>query len=324
ALLFRKLLDGMRMVFFDGLGTGFQHFVGPLYPILVLALGGLIVGLATHYLTAASGGQGVSEILLAVTYRGGRIPPLSTVVKALMAAVTIGSGGSAGREGPILQIGAAIGSALSNFFRLPDRQATLLVGCGVAARIAATFNAPIAGVVFGLEIVLARFTSSTFTLVVISSTTGTVVSRWLQGDNPAFYIPVKYSLASFGELLLFALLGMLAALAGQAFTQALYSVERAGEKLHIPMVLKPAVGGALVGIIGIGVPGVFGNGFDVIGNALTGRLPVEPLLIFCAAKIAATALTVGSGGSGGVFTPTLLIGATLGGAFGDAANKLLF
>lgn len=334
AYLFRELIELMGRLFFGELGGPLEAVLGAPYTIVVLALGGLLVGLITRYFASEARGHGVPEVMLAVAYRGGRIRPRVTVVKALTAAITIGSGGSAGREGPITQIGAALGSTVAQLFRLPDRQVTLSVACGAAGGIAATFNAPIAGVMFALEVILARFTSLTFGLVVISSATATIVARALLGNEPAFPIPHEYALVSISEVLLYAGLGLVCALVSQVYIRAIYGIEVLAEKVTMPDFLKPAAGGAVVGLIGIGLPQIFGNGYPVMVDALAGRVPddlflvdgpgrfVLPLLLLGFAKIGATALTVGSGGSGGVFAPSLFTGAMFGGAFGFLVNGL--
>lgn len=321
SVLFHESIAVTREFFFETLGIPARAALGAAYTIPILALGGLVVGLITRFLAPEAKGHGIPEVMVAVAYRGGRIRPRVTVFKALAAAITIGSGGSAGQEGPIAQIGAALGSSLGQWFRLTDRQITLSVACGAAGGIAATFNAPIAGVMFALEVILARFTALTFGLVVVSATTATVVCRSVLGDSPAFHIPSKYDVTSFREIVLFAVLGVLCALVAQVFIRALYHVEAASERIKMPLVLKPAVGAALVGGIGIWAPQVFGNGYETIESALGGELVLRTLVLLCAAKIVATALTVGSGAAGGVFAPSLYIGATFGGAFGCVMNQ---
>jgi CIC family chloride channel protein len=317
------MIEGMHWLFFTVLGGPLSAMAGIAYTVPLLALGGIVVGLLTCYFAPEAKGHGVPEVMVAVAYRGGRIRPRITLFKALTAAITIGSGGSAGREGPIVQVGAAFGSALAQFFGLSDRRMTLAVACGAAGGIAATFNAPIGGVMFALEVILARFTSLTFGLVVISATTATVVSRALLGDNPAFAIPVQYNGTNFTEIMLFGVLGVLCAIVAQVYFRAVFAVETVSDRLRMPEYLKPALGAAMVGVIGIWLPQVFGNGYEIIENALRGNYLLLTLALLCAGKIVATALTVGSGGSGGVFAPSLYVGAMFGGAFGSVCNILM-
>lgn len=322
AILFRNLIEFMNWLFFSVFGESVRGFTGVFYVVPVLALGGLIVGLITKYFAPETKGHGVPEVMLAVAHHGGRIRPRVTLFKAIAAAITIGSGGSSGREGPIVQIGSALGSTLGQLFRLPDRRVTLSVACGAAGGIAATFNAPIAGVMFALEVILARFTAMSFGLVVLSSTTATVVMRSLLADGaaPAFRVVSEHGLTSLWEVPFFAVLGIACALVGQVYIRSLYAVEDVADRLKAPDIVKPALGGALVGLVGIQLPQVFATGYQPMEQALNSQMTLALLLVLCVAKIAATALTVGSGGSGGVFAPALFIGAMFGGAFGSALN----
>jgi CIC family chloride channel protein len=320
---FRDLIAFMNTFFFEGLGGTLEGGMGPAVPIVVLATGGLVVGLITKYFAPETKGHGVPEVMLAVAHFGGRIRPRVALFKALAAAVCIGSGGSAGREGPIVQIGSALGSALGQWFKLPDRRVTLCVACGAAGGIAATFNAPMAGVLFALEVILARFTSMSFGVVVLSSATATVVHQAVTGDtSPAFAIPTDFTLTSGWELLLFALMGVAAAFVAQLYTRSLYAVEDATDRVKIPDFVKPAIGGALVGAIGMYDSRIFATGYHTIERALAGELTLQILAILCLLKIVATSLTIGSGGSGGVFAPSLFVGAMFGGAFGTIAHQI--
>jgi CIC family chloride channel protein len=281
----------------------------------------LIVGLIIVRVAAETKGHGVPEVMEAVALRGGRIRPRVVFAKLLASGVCIASGGSVGREGPIVQIGSAIGSAIGQWLRVGERRLRTLVGCGAAAGIAATFNAPVAGALFAVEIILGDFGVTQFSPIVISSVTATVVSRHFLGDFPAFEVPA-YRLVSANELVAYGLLGIIAGLVALLFVRSLYGAEDLFEKVRLPAIVKPAIGGALIGVIAIRFPEVFGVGYEAINEALTGDLGWKLLLILVLVKIVAVSLTIGSGGSGGIFAPSLFVGAMAGGAVGTVVHSL--
>jgi CIC family chloride channel protein len=283
--------------------------------LVIPALGGLIVGPLIYFLAREAKGHGVPEVMAAVALRGGVIRRRVVAIKALASAISIGSGGSVGREGPIVQIGAALGSALGQALRLPTAQLRTVVGCGAAAGISATFNAPIAGALFAAEVVVGNFALAQLSPIVISSVVATVVSRFFLGNHPAFPVPA-YSLVSPFELVPYMVVGVLAGLVALAFMLTLYATEDFFDRTPIPEWSRAAVGGLLVGAIGIWLPNVFGVGYSTIAAALDSQLPAMLLGALVVAKIAATSITIGSGGSGGVFAPSLFLGATTGGFFG--------
>ena len=287
---------------------------------LVPMVGGLIGGPFIVRFAREAKGHGVPEVMTAIALRGGRIRPRVVVVKALASAICIGSGGSAGREGPIVQIGAAFGSTVGQIFRLSDDRIRNLVACGAAAGIAATFNAPIAGAIFALEVILGEFTTRYFASVVLSSVAASIVSRSLLGSNPAFIVPA-YSLVSAREVGLYAILGILAALIAILFVRVLYWFEDLFDSSTLPEMLRPAVGMLLVGVLGLAYPQVLGSGLEFIGETLVQNQGFTLLLVLSFAKILATSFTLGAGNSGGVFAPALFIGAMLGGAFGDIVHS---
>jgi CIC family chloride channel protein len=285
------------------------------WKVLTPAVGGLIVGLIVVRFAAEAKGHGVPEVMEAVALRGGRIRPRVVIAKLIASGVCIASGGSVGREGPIVQIGSAIGSSVGQWLRVGERRMRTLVGCGAAAGIAATFNAPVAGALFAVEIILGDFGVTQFSPIVISSVTATVVSRHFLGDFPAFEVPA-YHLVSANELFAYGALGIIAGLVALIFVRTLYRAEDLFDKLRSPAFLKPAIGGALIGVIAIRFPEIFGVGYEAINEALTGDLGWKLLLILVMVKIVAVSLTIGSGGSGGIFAPSLFIGAMVGGAVG--------
>ncbi|WP_245523295.1 chloride channel protein [Syntrophotalea carbinolica] len=265
---------------------------------------------------------GFSHFLERVNLRGAKIPGRTIVTRGLASAITLGAGGSAGQEGPIAQIGGAIGSQVGQLFKVSGERLKLLVACGVAGGIAATFNAPIAGVFFAHEIVLlSSFELTSFTSIVISSGIATVVSRALLGNMPALRAPV-HMLAHPWELAFYLVLGMLVGVLAVGFTTAHYRIVDRLAALKVHRLVKPIVGGALVGIIGIFFPQVFGNGYEFIENVLLGEGVLLLLGCLVLAKALATSLTLGSGLPGGMFAPSLFIGAVTGGAYGKALQIL--
>jgi chloride channel protein, CIC family len=279
------------------------------------ALGGLLVGWMVNRYAKEARGHGVPEVMEAVALRHGRIRPRVVGIKALASSLCIASGGSVGREGPIVQIGSAIGSTLGQWLNVSPRRLRTLVGCGAASGIAATFNAPVAGALFAVEVILGDFGVPQFSPIVIASVVATVVSRHFLGDLPAFEIP-QYSLAHPGELVAYAILGMLAGLVAIAFTQSLHLSEELFEKIRLHAALKAGLGGAAVGCIALMYPEVLGVGYEAMNNALSGSPGFALLAGLLLAKIVAVSLTIGTGGSGGVFAPSLFLGASLGGAVG--------
>ena len=316
-IVFVRMIAFFNNIFFGG--GSLLGLPGTTYVILLPVLGGLIVGPLVHFVAPEAKGHGVPEVLTAIATKGGHIRPIVVLVKALGSAITIGSGGSVGREGPIVQIGSALGSTIGQVFKLSERRVVNLVACGAAGGIAATFNAPIAGVMFALEVILGDFGFQNLTTMVISAVTASVVSRAVLGDNPAFTVPA-YSLNSPWELLLYLGLGIVAGLGAMLFVKMLYFMEDVFDKWKFPPYLKPAVGGLGLGILGYFVPRVFGTGFDTISSTLTGQIGLGLLVVLIFGKILATTLTLGSGASGGVFAPALFIGAVLGGAYGQVAQ----
>ena len=284
--------------------------------ILVPTIGGLIVGPLIYFFAREARGHGVPEVMKAVALRGGVIRLRVVAVKALASALSIGSGGSVGREGPIVQIGSAFGSSLGQILKLNTAQIRTLVGCGAAAGIAATFNAPIAGALFASEIIIRGFAVSEFTPIVISAVVAVVVSRFFLGNTPAFEVPA-YEIVSPFELLPYMGVGVAAGLVAVLFIRTLSYSEDLFEKVPVPEYLRAAIGGALVGVIAIQLPHVYGVGYTTISWALAGSLPLITMGLLVLAKILATSITIGSGGSGGIFAPSLFLGAMTGGFLGS-------
>ncbi len=291
--------------------------------VLIPAVGGLLVGLITHFFAKEAKGHGVPEVMEAVMLRGGRIRARVVVAKLVASGICIGTGGSVGREGPIVQIGSALGSAIGQLMNLGERRLRTLVGCGAAAGIAATFNAPIAGVLFAAEVILGNFAPSQLTPIVISSVAATVISHHYFGDVPAFVIP-SYSLASSWELLIYGVLGLVSGLVALLFVKILYFSEDffEGPLKRIPSVVQAVLGGAIIGLMALRFPEIMGVGYEAIEMAFHENLLLQTFLILAVVKIIAVAITIGSGGSGGIFAPSLMIGAMSGGALGTVAHSM--
>ncbi len=285
------------------------------YP-LVLAVGGLGGGLLIHNLAREAKGHGVPEVMAAVAMRGGAIRRRVAAVKALASAICLGSGGSAGREGPIVQIGSALGSGLGQATGMSRNRLKVMVGCGAAGGIAAVFNAPIAGVMFAVEVILGDFGAFTLTPVILSAVLAAVTSHMIVGEQPVFTIPT-FETGNPLEVPLFLLLGVVTGVVAVAYTRILYWVEDGFDlKLPIHPILKPALGGALLGALALFYHQVLGDGYATIEHALHGELQLTLLLALVVTKLVATCLTLGSGNSGGIFAPSLFLGAMVGGAFG--------
>jgi CIC family chloride channel protein len=331
AVAFRYMILGFTYAF-----TGHRdysaagHASNPLVPglgiwfvVLAPVIGGLIYGPLVSRFAPEARGHGVPEVMLAVNRLGGRMRPQVPIVKSLASAVCIGSGGSVGREGPIVQIGSALGSVLGQFVRVTESELRLLVACGAAAGISATFNAPIAGVFFALELILRNFDAESFGFVVLSSVTADAIGRAVFGSHPFLTLP-GFAFTSPLELVLYAGLGVLAVGVGVTFIRVLYVGEDLADRLwRGPSWLRPAAGGVLLGLLLLAVPEMYGVGYPVLQHAVGGRYVILALLGLLAAKILATSLTMWIGGSGGVFAPSLFMGAMLGCAYGAVAHHLL-
>ncbi len=323
AVGFRLLIQAVNRVFWhEGQYTLDYLYSLPFWwKILAPAVGGLIVGWIIYRFAREAKGHGVPEVMEAVALKGGRIRPRVVIAKMFASGISIGSGGSVGREGPIVQIGSALGSSIGQWLKVDQRRLRTLVGCGAAAGIAATFNAPVAGALFAVEVILGDFGVSQFSPIVISSVTGTVVSHRFLGDFPAFEVPA-YHLVSASELFAYAGLGILAGFAALAFTRSLYGTEDFFDKLRVHPAVKAMLGGAVIGAIGIWAPHIFGVGYEAINEALNGNLVWQFMVLLVVVKIVAVSITIGSGGSGGIFAPSLFIGAMLGGAAGTVVHTL--
>ena len=342
AVLFIKLISFIQNFSFSTDSKFFSIFDNLTY-IVVPVAGALIAGPLISRFAKEARGHGVPEVMQALVMKGGRIRPRVAITKILASALCIGTGGSAGREGPIVQVGSALGSTVGQVLRLSDERIKNLVACGAAAGIAATFNAPIAGVAFAIEVLMSELQVRTFGNVVIAAVSASIISQTFLGDNPAFSVP-SFSLLSPLAIFLYLLLGLAAALAGVMFIGMLGWFESNFEKLPCPQFLQPAIGALLLGLTGAcymelsgilnghlsdmpssviveNIPPVYGSGFAFIEEALQGNVPFLLLVMLIFLKPLATSFTLGSGNSGGVFAPSLFIGAMLGGSMGHLFYK---
>jgi CIC family chloride channel protein len=286
------------------------------WKLIIPTLGGVFVGLVIQFIAKEAKGHGVPEVMEAISLRNGIIRPRVVLAKLIASAVCIASGGSVGREGPVVQVGSATGSTIGQLLGVNARRMRIFVACGAASGIAAAFNAPVAGALFSVEVILGDFAVAQFSPVVVSSVVATVISRGFLGDFPAFQVP-KYHLGSPVELFFYLVLGFLAAGAALLFINTLYSTEGFFDKLKWPEPFKTGLGGLAIGAIGLVFPQIFGIGYDTLSQALQSGLVLKLAVVLIFVKIMATSLSLGSGGSGGIFSPSLFIGAALGSSFGS-------
>ncbi len=279
------------------------------------AIGGLIIGILVKYLMPSNRPEGVADVIEAAALRGGRMSVLTAMKAAVVNACSIGFGASVGREGPVVHSGAALGGWLAARLHLTRSVSRTLLGCGAAAAVAASFNAPIAGALFASEVVIGHYALSAFAPIVIASVTGTAISRFYFGDFPAFVIH-EHVIESFWEFPAFVGLGILAGLTAMGFMKSIMMSRSIAQQLPIADFLKPALGGTLLGFVAIWYPQVLGIGYGVTEAAMMEPLTLFLLVSICLAKILATALSIGFGFGGGVFSPALVIGAMLGGSYG--------
>ena len=340
AVLFRGLIGLIHNVCYFG-RFSFAYDANVLEPaspwragiVLVPVLGGLGVTFLVSKFAPEARGHGVPEVMDAIFYREGKIRPVVAVVKSLASALSIGTGAAVGREGPIIQIGASLGSTLGQLIRMEAWQRITLVAAGAGAGIAATFNTPLGGVMFAVELMMPEVSVRTFLPVALATGTATFIGRLFLGVRPAFEVPTQLFLTaaptSLDALLLCALLGALCGVAATAFIGCLHVAERVFDRLHNPYV-RHAVGMTLIGLmmyaffLGSGHYRIDGVGYATIQEILLGGLVAAPFLaLLFAGKLAATSISLGSGSSGGIFSPSLFMGATVGGAFGATVQTSL-
>ncbi len=291
----------------------------------ISAFGGLLVGLYNAFVVKARPGHGLASVIKAVAQNDGIIERKLWFHKSVTSVLSIGTGGGGGREAPIVQVGAAIGSTVAQMLRFSPNKTRTLLGCGAAAGLAAVFNAPIAGVMFAIEVLLGDFSVKTFSPIVVAAVIGTVMSRSYLGSSPTFSVP-EYSLVSNTELLFYFFLGVLAGLSAVMFIKIYYSIEewfqRIEKRWKIPVWAMPALGGLMSGLICMWLPELYGFSYEAINHAVRGNEGWHNMIGIYFLKPVVAALTVGSGGSGGMFAPAMKMGAMLGGMFGKIVHTL--
>jgi chloride channel protein, CIC family len=321
AVLFRWLIrveSAFALGWIARLAEGVIGRAGIIVPLLI---GGAFVAWLVKRFAPEARGHGVPEVMAAVALQGGIMRPRVIAVKSLASATSIGFGGSCGREGPIVQIGAAIGSVIGQFLKAPASFTRTLVACGAAAGISTTFNAPIGGVFFASEVILGDFAPRSFAAIVVSSVTAAVIGRAYLGNRPSFDA-AAFALVSSKELWLYALLGVSCALWAAGFVRLLYFLEDRFDASRVHPVIRAALGFGMVGTIAIWFPQVVGVGYEHIQQVFNEHVPALHALTLSILKPLATSLTLGSGGSGGIFAPSLFTGAMLGDAFGTTVHTM--
>ena len=334
AVVFRYLISA-----FTWLATGHAAFgqqgrvasahlpwLGLAFFVVIPVIGGMIYGPLIHRYAREARGHGVPEVMIAVADNGGLIRPQVSVVKAIASALCIGTGGSVGREGPIVQIGSALASALGQWIRMPENRLRILVACGAGGGIAATFNAPVTGVFFGVELILRELSIDALFSVMLSAMVADVIARLFLGSRPFLSgFPPGIMLHHPRNYLLIAVLAVIAGLIGIGFKTVLYRTEDLCDRAWRgrPEWARPAVGGIALGLLLLALPQLYGVGYPVMYKAVGGSYVLWFLILLAAGKIIAASLTIGIGGSGGVFAPSLFVGATSGMAFGEIARHLL-
>ncbi|HZS04598.1 MAG TPA: chloride channel protein [Blastocatellia bacterium] len=323
AVLFHVLIKAaerniIRHVF---IATGWRQVV---LTLLVPTLGGLVVGVLLQFWVPDARGSGIPQVKTAFFFNHGRIPMKSAFGKMTVAIISLGTGASIGREGPTVQICAAVSSFLGRFFSVSRRRLMEIIPVGSAAAVAAAFNTPIAAVTFAFEEIIGDLNQRMLGGIVIAAVIASVISRGLEGRGPIFAQVPAYGLNHWAELIFYVLLGAIAAGAAVFFSRTLLRLRLIFRRLRsVPPWLKPAIGGLAVGIIGLFAPQAMGGGYDTISLALKGdlnALPLALLMTLSVAKIVTTVLSYSSGGSGGIFAPSLFIGAMVGGTVGQVVK----
>ncbi len=299
----------------------------PWYSILLIPVfGGLLVGMILDRFTSDGRARSVAEVIEGAALHDGRVETKEGFASALASMITLGTGGSSGREGPVVHLAAVLSSIVSNKMKADGITGRDLLGCAVAAAVSASFNAPIAGALFALEVILRHFAVHAFAPIVIASVAGTVINRLAFGDVTEFMLMEEGGLAFYVELPAFLLLGVLSGIVAVALIRSVFLVDDLGtalqQKTGLPRFLRPAAAGLLLGTIALAYPHIIGVGYETTSAALTGQLLWHEAVVFCVIKVIAVAITMGGRMGGGIFSPSLMIGALLGLAFGLIATSI--
>ncbi len=330
ALFFRKGIEALQAWLYGTEDVQYLHSFAsslPWYLILIIpVVGGLLTGLILHNFTKDGVVRSVADVIEGAALRDGRVSTKAGVASALASFITLSSGGSTGREGPVVHIAAVISTKVCRWIKADGITGRDLLGCAVAAAVSASFNAPIAGALFALEVVLRHFAVHAFAPIVIASVAGTVINRLEYGDVTEFMLPAENSLIFYQELPAFLLLGLMCGLVAVVLMRAIFWTDDIGsalqERTGLPRWLRPAIAGVLLGGMAIFYPHIIGVGYETTSLALTGQLALNEVLIFVVLKTAAVAVTMAGRMGGGVFSPSLMIGALAGLAFGLVATSI--
>jgi CIC family chloride channel protein len=313
ALFFRSLIDFFQGLFWASGHTYLQKLINSPWwlKVLVPAAGGLVAGPVITFWVPEAKGPGVPEVISSIAIRQSIMRHRVTVLKAFVTSLLIGCGASVGREGPIVQIGASIGSSLAQLFKLTPEMRRFCLAAGAAAGIAATFNAPIAGTLFAVEIILMDIQVTYLSHIMISSIVASVLSTVFWGKFLTFHV-TAFEWGHYWEFIVYLVIGVLAGLVAIVFVRLIYSTDELFRAIPVPEWIKPAIGGLLLGLLAIEVPNVMGVGYETIEMALKSSLTLQLAVLVLVAKIVATALSIGSGMSGGILAPSLVLGSSLG------------
>ncbi len=319
-ILFRLLVKFSQGQFLPAGGTENYEALPPLARLLLPSIGGLVIGLIWQFLRPGTGQVGVVHVMERLAFHQGKLPLRNALAQFFGAALCIISGHSVGREGPSVHLGATSGSQLGQWLRLPNNSNRTLVACGIAAAISASFNTPLAGVIFSMEVVMMEYSLVSFAPVILAAVTATTLTQFVYGDSPVFVIP-KTQLGSLLELPYILLTGMVLGCLAALFIHLLQHTSRFASGW--PVWLRCTLGGSAVGLVATVSPEVMGIGYDTVNQALLGELGLALLAGVALAKITATAIGLGLGLPGGLIGPTLVMGAMAGGAMGLLADSML-
>nr|WP_084353381.1 chloride channel protein [Primorskyibacter flagellatus] len=330
ALLFRSGIDILQTAFYGTSDVNSLHsFAGtlPWYVVLLVPVGGgLTVGLLLHWFTSDKRVHAVADVIEGAALNDGRVQKRAGLVSAFASLITLSTGGSSGREGPVVHIAATISSWISNLIRADGITGRDLMGCAVAAAVSASFNAPIAGALFALEVVLRHFSLHAFAPIVVASAAGTVINRLAFGDVTEFTLPGTTTLEFYLELPAFLVLGLVCGLVAVVMMRAIFYAEdvenRLENRIGLPVWVRPTLAGLILGVMAIKFPHIIGVGYETTSMALTGQLLTHEAIVFAVLKVIAVAVTLAGRMGGGIFSPSLMVGALTGLAFGGIATGL--
>ena len=330
ALIFRKGINALQRVAYGAEDVNTLHSFAaglPWYWLLIVPiLGGLVVGVILNHFTPDARVRSVSDVIEGAALHEGRIEIKAGLTSALASLITLGTGGSSGREGPVVHLAGVISSWVSNRINADGITGRDLLGCAVAAAVSASFNAPIAGALFALEVVLRHFAMHAFAPIVIASAAGTVINRLEFGDVTEFAQASSTTLQFYAELPAFLLLGLVCGAMATVLMRAVFLAEDAADRIQtrlaMPRWLRPAVAGLLLGGLAIWFPHIIGVGYETTSAALTGKLVLHEAIVFTVLKVLAVAITLGGRMGGGIFSPSLMVGALTGLAFGLMATGI--